>query len=261
MRHTAHSTCAIVAFAAGSALLTPSLARADIVGFDGLTGWTPKVGPADTAPPINTPHADTVVLTTGGGNLRAIWSQTPQSITGFAARFTYHASNSTGSSGLTFILHNDPRGQDALGSFNNSNGFAGITNSVGVGFNFSFSDTETRVGVGRNGSISASEPMTPVTAVTREIDVELIYDGSSLLKLTAVDVIDPSLIFTRNYILPESIMTTIGGSTAIVGFGAGTNNGPPGIAQTISDFSFVVPTPATLPALGMLGFAAMRRRR
>lgn len=244
---------------AGIALIA-STASADITGFNSLTGWTPVVD--DTAPPISVPDADTVQLTTGGGNLRAIWFNTPQSVDQFTAQFTYRVSNTTGSSGLSFVMHNDPRGLDALGSSNTSNGFPGITNSFAIAFNYSFFDANTYVGVGRDGSVSGSEAMNPATAVNRDLDVSVTYGGGSILIFSAVDALDPTISFTRNYVLPESIASIVGSNSAIIGFAAGTNGGPPGITQTLSDFHFTsVPTPGSLAMFSLVGISAARRRR
>lgn len=234
-------------------------ANADITGFNNLTGWTPVVD--DTAPPISLPNADTVQLTTGGGNLRAIWFNTPQSVDQFTAHFTYRVSNTTGSSGLSFVMHNDPRGLSALGSTNASNGFFGISNSFAIAFDYSFFDDHTYVGVGQNGSVSSSEDMDPTTAVNRDLNVSVAYGGGSILAFTAVDALDPGISFTRNYVLPESIASIVGSNSAIVGFAAGTNGGPPGITQTLSDFSFIVPAPSTAVLLGAGALGAARRRR
>lgn len=53
---------------------------------------------------------------------------------GFSTRFTYNIHNGTGADGLTFILHNDPRGLGAIGGGIEGNqlGASGITNSVAV---------------------------------------------------------------------------------------------------------------------------------
>jgi len=232
---------------------------ADIVGFNSLTNWTPVVALFDTSPPISLPNANTVQLTTGGGNRRAIWFNTPQSITQFTANFTYNVSNTTGSSGLSFIIQNDARGLTTHGD--GGNGYGSIANSIAVAFNYSFFDANTYVGVGRNGSVGGSEAMNPATAVRRNLNVSIGYTGGNVLTFRAVDASSPAIVFERTYVLPNTIASTLGGSTGVIGFGAGTNGGPPGITQTLSNFTYVVPSPSAAALLGLGGLMAARRRR
>lgn len=240
-------------------LMSGAAAQADIGGFNFLNGWTPKV--ADSAPPISVPNANTVQLSSGGGNLRSIWFNTPQSITQFNASFTYRLSELfNGPVRLAFVVQNDPRGVDAIGNGNTSS-FAGITKSVAVVFDFGYSGTVTNVGIGRNGSVTGFEAMTPASAVSRNLNVNIAYSGGSLLTFTAVDSLDSTRSFTRNYVLPESIAATVGSNSAIVGFAAGTNGLTSSMTQTLSNFSFTVPAPSTAALLGFSCVLASRRRR
>ena len=81
------------------------------------------------APPLQLtpPESDQV----GGA-----WLSSPVNVSDdFTFTFTFAISDSPGGAdGLTFVMHNDPRGANSLGGHGSGLGYSGIQNSVGVRF-------------------------------------------------------------------------------------------------------------------------------
>lgn len=230
-------------------------AMADIVGFNGLSGWRYNQAVGDLGTPASTANSNTVQLTTGGNQLRSIFNSTPQSITQFTASFTYRANGGGVERRLAFVLQNAPSGDGALGT--NGHAYRGITNSVAILFDIDQFGGQY-VGYFTGGIVPSLGEFTSVNAGGRDVRVTVNYAGGNALSLNLTDVLDPTRTFNRNYILPASIATSIGGGTAYVGFGASTFGN---VDHIVSDFSYVVPSPSAAGLLGLGGLLAGRRRR
>lgn len=254
----------VVTVAIGLACLLAPTALADIDGFNRLDGWNYLQRDAGVPADVGD---DFVQLTTGGTRqVRNIWYETPQDITQFEASFTYRAANIGAAAtrhGLSFILQNDPRGVDALGTGFNATGFGfdGISPSAGVTIELDTGPGLSYTGFYRDGVIGGgSVPTTPLNAFDgQEIEVQLIYDGS-LLSVSMRDAFNE--FPTKNYVVSPSFADALGSTTAYIGFGASTG-AQRGSDQFISDFRFrTVPAPgaAALLALAGLGVTVRRRR-
>jgi hypothetical protein len=239
---------AVVAFPATGVM-------ADITGFNGLAGWRYNQAADDLGTPASTPNPNTVQLTTGGGQLRSIFNSTPQSITQFTASFTYRANGGGVGRRLAFILQNAPNGDGAIGT--NGHAYRGITNSVAVLFDIDQFGGQY-VGYFTGGVIPSLGEFMSVNAGGRDVRVTINYAGGNALSLNLTDVLDPTRTFSRNYILPASIATSVGSGTAFVGFGASTFGG---VDHIVSNFSYVIPSPSAAALLGLGGLMAARRRR
>ena len=250
------SFCPAILVAAAVVACSATSAMADIVGFNNLTGWRYNQAIGDVGTPASTPNANTVQLTTGGGQLRSVFYSTPQSITQFTASFNYRANGGGVNRSLAFVLQNDPRADAAIGS--NGWAYRGITNSAAIVFNIDDFGGQY-IGFSTGGIVSGlGELSSPLNAGGRDVRVSISYLGGTSLSMIATDVLDPARMFSRNYILPATLASNVGGTAAYIGFGASTGGG---VDHILSNFSYVVPAPSAVALLSLGGLMAARRRR
>lgn len=239
----------------GLATSLTSTTFADITGFNMLSGWEYNQG--DTGTPADFPDPDTIQITNGERQNRSIFFEQRQDVSRFSASFTYRARYLGGNNphGITFAIHNDPDGADALGTLGGGLGYEGITSSGAMGLEALRSQT----GWFEGGVVGGLIPIADfILGENHDIQVTLDYDGT-FLRQRMIDTVTGAE-FSRNYIA-DDLLDELGGSLAYVGFTAGTS-GFGHADQFISDFRFTsVPAPATLPVLAMAGLGAMRRRR
>lgn len=264
MTHRTRSL-AVAALAASAGLFTATTStRADIAGLNTLTGWT--YNQTDSSPPPTILASDSIQFTNGPNNRRSLWYNTAQDITSFQASFTYRASIISASAalqGITFALQRNPSGLSALGAGGGGFGYSGMTNSAAVTIETNTGPGLTYNGFYTNGVLGGgSTPTTPVNAFDfHDIAVSITYSGS-ILSVTMVD--GASTFGPHNYFV-GNLASTLGGSTAYVGFTAGTFNtlgSGGGASQFISNVRFTsVPAPSIAAMLGVGGLAALRRRR
>ena len=195
----------------------------------------------------------------------------------FTISFTYQAPNLTSYNpqGLLLVLQNDTDGANAVGFANGSStlGFTNISPSIASAI-YLDPDDFTSTGIFRNGTIGSGLTTTaPVNAFDGQpINVTLAYDGSSF----ALTMSENGVTYSPSPYLVGSLASSLGSSTAYVGFtaytGAGVSdnvtaranfvsNDPP---SPLSNFRFTsgVPEPTTAATLvGGAGLLALRRRR
>ena len=163
---------------------------------------------------------------------------------GFVAEFTYTASGNKDSDGVAFVLHNDPRGPEAIGGYGSGLGvgaaFGGtpITPSVEFeiklwrGLGVAWRDNATN---GPNESYGSTSPVN--IASGRPIDIRLAYDPTTLT--LAVKLTDQTTKDTFNTSYKAfDVVRILGGSTAYVGFAGSTATD--WSIQEISNFSYSV---------------------
>lgn len=241
---------------------SPMMARAGIMGFDSLTGWTYNQGDSGSPPVIV--NSDSIQFTTGPNNRRSLWFGSPQDITQFFVSYKFRASSISASAlrqGITFAVQADPLGTGALGSGDSGFGYSGIAPSAAVTLETDTGPGQTYSGFYSNGILGGGSASTaPVNAFNfRDIDVSIAYSGS-ILSVTMVDGAD---VFGPQDYFVGSLASTLGSSTAYVGFTGSTFNtlGAGGGANFfLSDFQFLVPEPATLTMLVLAGAVVLRRR-
>jgi hypothetical protein len=229
----------------------------------------------------NTPATDAGVPSITGNVLKATsdinsqatsaWYNTQQNISNWTASFVYDMGLGSASpaDGVAFVLHNDPRGLTALGDGGGAIGYtggAGVRNSFAVAYDIynGGAANPTRTGTGYNGTGFAYESTAPLNLRANPVRVDLAYrDGVVTQTLTDTVTNDT---FTRAY--ARTVPAYVGGSTATVGFTAGT--GGLNAEQFISQFVFTEgnapPAPALPPLatlipgmpLGGMGYMSVR---
>jgi hypothetical protein len=170
-----------IAAVASVGLVAP-VALADINGFGDFAGFTLNQGDTGSAPSVS---PNSIQITSGIGQYRSIFYNTPQSIGSFSASYDYRVPTGVRYLGVTFVIQNSPSGVNALGAHGNglrSFGYGGITNSVGVTLEGEFGDNTTRTGMFTNGVVgSGSIPTDPILLTSgHTIHVNLTYNGSVL---------------------------------------------------------------------------------
>ena len=220
-------------------------------GFASATGFTLDGGATVTGGALQ--------LTDGGNNeARAIWYSTPLNIQQFTTDFTFQITpagpNST--DGMTFAIQN--QGLTAHGGIGGALGYQGVTPSVAVKF-----DTFNNAGEGVNSTgfyTDGAAPTVPAIDLTPSginlhsgdvMDAHLTYDGTTLT-LTLTDTVT-NAVFTASQAI--NIPSTVGSSTAFVGFTGGTGGTVSTqnvlswtYTPTFSGSSTPPPTPAATPS-------------
>jgi hypothetical protein len=260
------ATSILIHCAVGVAQLE-SMADADITGFGNFSNFMINRSDSGSAPTITPGTPGSIRITSmGDSQSRSIYSKTPQDITQFTASFTYRSIEGPlggpigVSYGATFVMQNGPQGINAVfqPSYNPSIGYGGgcatgcgggirpFDKSVAVSIeNRSLSLTSSSSSLYTNGNVGGgSSDTSPIDLFSgNPIRVVLTYDGSLLHeKLT-----DSITLASYETFFPINIPATVGGSTAYVGFTAGTGFSPGD--QHISDFQFVTNAvgPGALP--------------
>lgn len=178
----------------------------------------------------------------------------------FNTSFTFQAQSVIGSAdGLTFTIHNDPRGATALGTAGGGLGYGGIQRSVSIKFDLYTQNTHnSTTGLYINGATGAAGQidMTPfgiILGSNHPIQVNLTYDGSTLLE-TVTDTLTGARFF-QSYAI--NIPQVVGSNLAYVGFTGGT--GGESAIQDIVNWTaqFFQPPPQTVQVLAMTGFPSL----
>jgi Legume lectin domain len=176
---------------------------------------------------------------------------TPVSVTSFTNDFVFQQS-SANADGMTFTIQR--AGATALGPSGGGLGYGpgtpggtpGILTSVAVKFDLYDNDGEgtNSTGLYSNGVA----PTVPATALGGNVNlhsgdpfhVVLTYDGTTLT-MTITDTVNTAQTFTKSW--PINIASTIGGTTAYVGFTGGTG----GLTATQEIVNWSYSTSATAP--------------
>lgn len=121
-------------------------------------------------------------------------------------RASFRLWNTIGADGISFYMHNDPRGNNVVGGHVQYAGYKGVQNSFAVGWaNYTSPDSMTnKMGIAQNSeAISYSVPMAPVfirkssaidvtivhTAAAKTLDVTMVQDGNEFTyQWTNVDI-------------------------------------------------------------------------
>jgi hypothetical protein len=195
----------------------------------------------------------------------------------FTTTFTYTAGGSKQADGVAFVLQNDSRGVNAVGGNGGALGYGyaaastihgvPITSSAAVEFNiYSAYTMGTRYAT--DGATSEGGGYTstlPVDLASGDlILVNLNYDGSQYLTETLTDLTTNNKWNTTYTV--GSLVATTGGTSAYVGFTAGTGSAVS--TQTIENFTFsssAVPEPSSFAllatgAVALVGYGWRKRR-
>lgn len=230
---------------------TLALGVPQVSGFGATgTGWSLNGG--------STVAGDVLTLTDNNGNqARSAFKTTRVPLGGFTTSFHYQAGGDRAADGTMFVLHNDTRGASALGSPGGALAYAGgggaITPSAGIAINLYTAVTR---GTGYRTGGNVSSPYTSTAPVDlgngNVIAVTLKYDGTNLLTQTLRDLTTGDT-WSTTYTVGD-LTTTVGGSSAYVGFTGST--GGQVATQQISSFSFNTGGNNLLPTTTALSIAA-----
>ena len=171
--------------------------------------------------------AGTALQLTDGGNFeaRSVWNTTPVNVQTFTTDFMFQITPATptASDGFTFTIQN--MGLTADGGIGGALGYQSITPSVAVKFDLFNNSGE---GVNSTGFYTDGvAPTVPATDLTPSginlhsgdiMHAHLTYDGATLT-LTLTDTVTGAVFTAADAI---DIPTTVGSTTAFVGFTAGT---------------------------------------
>ena len=140
----------------------------------------------------------------------------------FVSTFTFQLTNAN-ADGFTFAIQNNNATE--LGNQGGGLGYAGIPNSVAVGFQLYSSGSEVNlVGLWTNGTSPDSAPGTDMSGASINLHsghtfkVTVSYNGTTL-SVDIRDLTDTSLHFFKSF--PIDLPSTIGSATAYVGFTGG----------------------------------------
>ncbi len=241
-------------------LALAGLAHADLSGFANFT--------ANGVAAIN---GGTLTLTTAGGQVGSGFSNIVQSYAmGFTSKFTFLATNEVGggADGFTFTLQNDIRNASALGGGGGDKGYSGgsaVTPSVAIVAN-NFNGSSLSAGSnGSQNSFTGGGGDTTASGVDfgapTPVNVTVTYNPNLNGGQISFNAVQGAGAYNTTF-NTGNLTTILGGTTARVGFSAGTGGG--GFQQDVSNFSYTaVPEPATATMLvggvGML--LGLRRRR
>ncbi len=192
-------------------------------------GWSLQ---GSTLPPMNT---NNTTLTSGlGSTSRNVYYNSPLYIGAFIAQFDYVDVGGGGADGITFCLHNDPRGAATLGGGGGGLGYAGISPSAAIAMNI-YQPNTRGISYRINGGLPSSySPIGSVNLASgNPIHVSLVYTGG-VLKATFVESNTPNT-FTTNFVV--NLPATLGAETAFVGFTGGDGGLPS--TQVASNFTFL----------------------
>jgi hypothetical protein len=199
---------------------------------------------------------DVLTITKDGvsGAANSVFYDTPQSVEGFTASFTYRATFKAGTppgDGMTFVVQNDPAGVHALGFTGSDLGYSNeqdpggpkVGDSVAVAFNV---NGEHTVGTnllenGQNAGFAYISTGDVDLGGGHPIEVTIKYAAGSLTE-TLTDSVTKGT-WSNSYSV--DIPTIVGSDTAFVGFTGGT--GDYSSTQKISDFAYT-------PTTKVLGF-------
>ena len=188
-------------------------------------------------------NATSAELTDGGGSeAGTVWSRDKQSINSFTTSFRFQLTNAD-ADGFTFAIQNSS--STALGSLGGSLGYETINYSIALKFDLYPSLSTT--GLYKNGAAPV-EDSNAINIASDGLDLHsgdpfdvlISYDGTTLTE----KITDVTTSATHTYTYTIDIPTTVGGSTAYVGFTGGT--GGLTATQDILSWAFTA-TPDTAP--------------
>jgi hypothetical protein len=247
--------------------------RASIMGFGDFSNFTFNQSDGASAPTVN-PVTGTVQLTNNTSfEVRSVFDNTRQNISQFTASFVFQAKGTPENAsefGASFIVQNDSVNEVAeniegvADQFGLNSFFGSFGRSVAISLEYgsvsnNSSATALYLDAGVGGGAATTSPVNLYSG--DPIDVTLTYNGS-LLHENLLDT-TTSASFDAFYV--TNIASTLGSSTAFVGFTANTTNTSG--SMDFSDLQFTnsaVPEPSSLALLGIgagaLCFISGRRK-
>jgi hypothetical protein len=160
-------------------------------------------------------------LTDGNGDeARSAFTTIPVNVQSFVTTFTFLLTNPN-ADGFTVTIQN--HGTTAVGSWGGGLGYAGIPNSVAVGFQlYSAGNEVSLVGLWTNGASPGSSPganMSSIDLHSGDVFKAIISYSGTTLSVYIRDLTNPSLAFSTSFSI--NIPGTVGSNTAYIGFTGG----------------------------------------
>ena len=184
------------------------------------TGWNYQL--TGTGAGLGGMSNGAVTLTVNLGNtVGTCFLSNKVDVTSFVASFVYNdATGVNGADGITFCLHNDPRGAAAAGGGGGGLGYSAITPSVALAMNI-YAPNTRGINLLTNGVLPVAgaggfAPILPVDLGGNNdpIQVTIVYYGGNL-SASFRDLVT-SATYTTN--LPINIPAIVGANTAFAGF-------------------------------------------
>src|SRR5258706_1802238 len=204
-------------------------ARANITGF-GDANWTFN----NTATLID---PSTLELTQPVNSLaNTAFNSVLQDITNFTASFTYMGTAGAdlggggAADGIAFIVQNDTNGVGAVGGGGGALGYSGITNSAAFEINI-YSPNNRGIANHSNGATGGYITVPGVDLLAAPVNVTIQYNGA-YAKETITQGTNSAVFYGLS-----DLQTSVGGTSALVGFSGGT--GGENAEQQVTNFSFV----------------------
>ncbi len=169
-----------------------------------------------------------------GNSARAAWYQTPVPVAqAFQVNFTY-TGQANGADGVAFVMQNDPKGTNALGSVGGGLGYVGIKNSLALELNIY---NQSGTNLQSNGATGAYLTTGAVNLRSgNPIAVSLAYNPTQQTMTQQLTDTITNATFSKVY-SNVNLPQIVGGSTAFIGF-----TGADGVVssnQVISQFSLL----------------------
>ena len=136
-------------------------------------------------------------------------------------RATFRLWNTVGADAISFFMHNDPRGNNLVGSDHIAAGYKGIQKSFAVGWaTYTTASVSNKMGIAQNsGDISYNVLMDPVNIRTsKPIDVMIVHTAAA--KTLDVTMVQNGNTFTHQWTNVD-IPGSIGGDYAYLAVGSG----------------------------------------
>ena len=209
------------------------------LGFTGATGGlsatqTISNFSATIGSPIIQNNQLQLTQSGSGNSARAAWYQTPVPVAqAFQVNFTY-TGQANGADGVAFVMQNDPKGTNALGSVGGGLGYAGIKNSLALELDIS---NQSGTNLQSNGATGAYLTTGAVNLRSgNPIAVSLAYNPIQQTMTQQLTDTITNATFSKVY-SNVNLPQIVGGSTAFIGF-TGADGGVSS-NQVISQFSLL----------------------
>ena len=135
-------------------------------------------------------------------------------------RASFRLWNTVGADAISFYMHNDPRGNNVVGTDHGGAGYFSVQNSLAVGWFTYTGETQNKMGIGqRSQGISFNVEISPVNIrLAKPIDVTIVHTAAA--KTLDVTMVQDGNEFTHQW-TDVDVPGSIGGDYAYLAVGSG----------------------------------------